>query len=143
MLSIAEKLPEQVETKKCREAESLVCPKKREARRPHPMPCWRAGGWWRQRASGHPEIARTRISSHSVVGFAVFPLLEVLWKTLFNACSHPTGISYCKQEGCCIFGRKTLESCSLLLTRQHMGICKARSKGCSELKVRQRGHIYS
>lgn len=38
--------------------------------------------------SSHTETARTRISSHSAVAFAVFPLLEVLWKTLFNACSH-------------------------------------------------------
>lgn len=42
-------------------------------------------------ASSHPtiEMARTRISSHSAVGFGVFPHLEVLWKTVFsNACSH-------------------------------------------------------
>lgn len=49
--------------------------------------------------------------------------------------SETTGIDCCKQEGCCIFGRKRLESCSLLPTRQHMGICNARSKGCLELKV--------
>lgn len=44
-------------------------------------------------------------------------------------------IECCKQERCCTFGRKRLESCSLLPTRKHVGIRKARSKRCLELKV--------
>lgn len=142
MLSTAEKLPEQVETEKCREAKSLGCTKKGEGRRPHPVPRWRMVAADGKQPSNHAEMARARISSHSDVGFGVFPHLEVVWKTVFsNACSHlRQQESTAAKRKVHISGRKTLGSYSLLPTRQHVGICKARSKGCSELKVRKKSH---
>lgn len=55
-----------------------------------------------------------------------------LCKDCFLRCVIPpemTGTNHCKQEGCCIFGRGRMESCSLLHTLQCMGTHRASSKG--------------